>query len=107
MESLREVTNFAYFQLTEHSQTDDIYSTRYAGPITVLSKESYTPIDRYIASDFSSVVIFNVVVTHRTRLSKGLPTDATKLEYRTAADLKIKYGTNLRLGVVRSCDKSS
>ncbi|KJA26356.1 hypothetical protein HYPSUDRAFT_36661 [Hypholoma sublateritium FD-334 SS-4] len=52
----------------------------YAGPITVLSKETYTPIDR-------------------TRLSKGLPTDATKLEYRTAADLKIKYGTNVRLGV--------
>ncbi|KAF9470912.1 hypothetical protein BDN70DRAFT_888625 [Pholiota conissans] len=52
----------------------------YAGTITILSKETYTPIDR-------------------TRLSKALVTDPAKLEWRTAADLKIKYGTNIRLGV--------
>jgi hypothetical protein len=33
-------------------------------------------------------------------LSKALITDLSKVELRTAADLKIKYGTNLRLGVV-------
>lgn len=37
---------------------------------------------------------------HRTILSKTLMNDATKLEYRTAADLKIKYGTTIRLGSV-------
>ncbi|KAJ7746649.1 hypothetical protein B0H16DRAFT_1556608 [Mycena metata] len=52
----------------------------YKGPITILTKESYTPIDR-------------------TKLSKGLPTDASKLEYRSASDLKIKYGTNIRVNV--------
>ncbi|KAF8199659.1 flavoprotein [Pholiota molesta] len=52
----------------------------YAGPITILSKEMYTPIDR-------------------TKLSKALITDPAKIEWRTAADLKIKYGTNIRLGV--------
>ncbi|KAF5327184.1 hypothetical protein D9619_004398 [Psilocybe cf. subviscida] len=52
----------------------------FPGPITVLSKETYTPIDR-------------------TKLSKALITDPAKIEWRTAADLKIKYGTNLRLGV--------
>ena len=36
----------------------------------------------------------------RTKLSKALITDVSKVEYRTAADLKIKYGTNLRTGVV-------
>lgn len=36
----------------------------------------------------------------RTRLSKGLPTDSSKLEWRNASDLKIKYNTNLRIGVV-------
>ncbi|PFH53119.1 hypothetical protein AMATHDRAFT_138458 [Amanita thiersii Skay4041] len=49
-------------------------------PITVLSKETYLPIDR-------------------TKLSKALTTDASKIEWRTAADLKIKYGANIRLGV--------
>ncbi|CAA7266910.1 unnamed protein product [Cyclocybe aegerita] len=52
----------------------------YAGPITILTKESHTPIDR-------------------TKLSKALLTDAAKIEWRTPADLKIKYGTNIRLGV--------
>jgi len=42
-----------------------------------------------------------VVSTHfRTKLSKALITDASKLEWRTAADLKIKYGTTLRIGTV-------
>ncbi|KAJ3537416.1 hypothetical protein NMY22_g5598 [Coprinellus aureogranulatus] len=52
----------------------------YSAPITVLSKETYTPIDR-------------------TKLSKALITDSSKIEWRNAADFKIKYGTNLRLGV--------
>jgi hypothetical protein len=44
----------------------------------------------------------------RTKLSKALITDASKLEWRTPADLKIKYGTALRIGTVGltsiSCD---
>ncbi|KAF9000628.1 flavoprotein [Cyathus striatus] len=52
----------------------------YSGPITMLSKETYTPIDR-------------------TKLSKALITDPAKVEWRSAADFKIKYGTNIRLGV--------
>jgi hypothetical protein len=36
----------------------------------------------------------------RTKLSKALITDASKLEWRTPADLKIKYGTTLRVGTV-------
>ncbi|KAH7884680.1 hypothetical protein F5I97DRAFT_1891150 [Phlebopus sp. FC_14] len=61
----------------------------YSGNITVLSKETYAPIDR-------------------TKLSKALITEPPKLEWRTAADLKIKYGTTLRLGVsVISVDTSS
>ncbi|KII89745.1 hypothetical protein PLICRDRAFT_107672 [Plicaturopsis crispa FD-325 SS-3] len=51
----------------------------YKGTITILSKETYAPIDR-------------------TKLSKALITDASKVELRTAADLKIKYGTTLRTG---------
>jgi apoptosis-inducing factor 3 len=35
----------------------------------------------------------------RTKLSKALITDPTKLEWRSAADLRIKYGINLRTGV--------
>ncbi|KAJ7284662.1 hypothetical protein C8J57DRAFT_1670192 [Mycena rebaudengoi] len=52
----------------------------YKGPIMVLTKERHAPIDR-------------------TKLSKALTTDASKIEYRSAADLKIKYGTNLRIDV--------
>jgi apoptosis-inducing factor 3 len=37
---------------------------------------------------------------HRTKLSKALITDSTKLELRTAADLRIKYGVTVRTGVV-------
>lgn len=36
----------------------------------------------------------------RTKLSKALITDPSKLEWRTPADLKIKYGTSLRIGTV-------
>jgi apoptosis-inducing factor 3 len=54
----------------------------FRGPITVLSKETYAPIDR-------------------TKLSKALVTDPSKLEWRSPADLKIKYGTILRTGAVR------
>lgn len=47
------------------------------GTITVLSKEPYAPIDR-------------------TKLSKALVTDASKLEWRSENDLKNKYGVALR-----------
>ncbi|KAJ3862541.1 hypothetical protein EV359DRAFT_44991 [Lentinula novae-zelandiae] len=52
----------------------------YKFPITVISKEPHAPIDR-------------------TKLSKALITDASKLQWKTPADLKIKYGVNLRAGV--------
>lgn len=52
----------------------------YKGSITILSKEKYAPIDR-------------------TKLSKALITDSSKIEWRSAADLKIKYGVTLRTGV--------
>jgi apoptosis-inducing factor 3 len=52
----------------------------FKGPITMLTKERYAPIDR-------------------TKLSKALVTDASKLEWRNAADLRIKYGTTLRTSV--------
>ncbi|KAI0775025.1 hypothetical protein BD413DRAFT_471840 [Trametes elegans] len=51
----------------------------YNGPITVLSKEKYTPIDRPV-------------------LSKALITDASKIEWRSAADLRNKYGVDFRAG---------
>ncbi|KAA1467335.1 flavo protein [Dentipellis sp. KUC8613] len=61
----------------------------YKGPITILSSEKYSPIDR-------------------TKLSKALITDASKLEWRSPADLKIKYGTTLRIGVaVTSVDTTA
>ncbi|KAJ7056617.1 pyridine nucleotide-disulfide oxidoreductase-domain-containing protein [Mycena amicta] len=52
----------------------------YKGPITVLTKEKHTPVDR-------------------TKLSKSLMSDVSKLEYRTASALKIQYSTNIRVGV--------
>ncbi|KAJ3758532.1 hypothetical protein EV360DRAFT_43708 [Lentinula raphanica] len=56
----------------------------YKFPITIVSKEPHAPID----SD--SIIDMNV---------KALITDASKLEWKTPADLKIKYGVNLRAGV--------
>ncbi|THH10887.1 hypothetical protein EW145_g1008 [Phellinidium pouzarii] len=52
----------------------------YKGNVTILSSERYAPIDR-------------------TKMSKALIGDPSKLEWRSAADLKIKYNTNLRIGV--------
>ncbi|THV02837.1 hypothetical protein K435DRAFT_775308 [Dendrothele bispora CBS 962.96] len=52
----------------------------YKYPITIVSKEPHAPIDR-------------------TKLSKALISDASKLEWKSAADLKIRYGVNLRAGV--------
>lgn len=49
----------------------------YSGSITVVSKEAHSPIDR-------------------TKLSKTLMTDASKLEWRSAAELTSKYGVDLR-----------
>ncbi|KAG2071726.1 FAD/NAD(P)-binding domain-containing protein [Suillus decipiens] len=73
-------TFYAIESLREHG---------YPGNITILSQEKHAPIDR-------------------TKLSKALITDSSKLEWRTAADLKIKYGTTLRTGVtVTSVDTSS
>ncbi|KAI0346178.1 hypothetical protein BDW22DRAFT_1352201 [Trametopsis cervina] len=49
----------------------------YNGLITILSKEPHAPIDR-------------------TKLSKALITDASKLEWRSPAELQAKYGVILR-----------
>jgi len=59
--------------------TESLREHGYKAPITILSQETNAPIDR-------------------TKLSKALITDASKLEWRTPADLKIKYGTTLRIG---------
>lgn len=53
----------------------------YTGSITLLSKEEYAPIDR-------------------TKLSKALITDASKIEWRSANVLKEKYGVAFRPGTV-------
>ena len=37
----------------------------------------------------------------RTKLSKSLVTDVSKVEWRTAADLRIKFGVTLRTSTVR------
>ena len=42
----------------------------------------------------------------RTKLSKSLATDASKLEWRTAADLRIKFGVTLRTSTVREISES-
>jgi NADPH-dependent 2,4-dienoyl-CoA reductase/sulfur reductase-like enzyme len=61
----------------------------FKAPITMLSKEANAPIDR-------------------TKLSKALITDASKLEWRTPADLKIKYGVTLRINTtVTSVDTAN
>ncbi|EIW84204.1 flavo protein [Coniophora puteana RWD-64-598 SS2] len=52
----------------------------YQGNIVVVSRETYPPIDR-------------------TKLSKALITDSSALQWRNAADLKIKFGVTLRIGV--------
>ncbi|KZT06056.1 uncharacterized protein LAESUDRAFT_726260 [Laetiporus sulphureus 93-53] len=49
----------------------------YNGPITVLSREYYSPIDR-------------------TKLSKALITDPAKIELRSPEELKTEYGVDLR-----------
>ncbi|KZT56682.1 flavo protein [Calocera cornea HHB12733] len=51
----------------------------YAGPVTMFSKETNAPIDR-------------------TKLSKSLLDDPSKLEWRPASVLKDTFGVNLRLG---------
>ncbi|KZV59680.1 flavo protein [Peniophora sp. CONT] len=51
----------------------------YRKSITIVSSEPYAPIDR-------------------TKLSKALMTDASKLELRSPAELKIKLGVTLRTG---------
>ncbi|KAF5392383.1 hypothetical protein D9757_001502 [Collybiopsis confluens] len=56
----------------------------YKFPITIVSKEPYAPIDRSFLP---------------TKLSKAVITDASKIQWRSPADLKIKFGVNLRTGV--------
>ncbi len=51
----------------------------YNGSITVLSKETHAPIDR-------------------TKLSKALVTDPSKLEWRSISELRSKYNVALRTG---------
>ncbi|KAH9068159.1 flavoprotein [Lactarius deliciosus] len=61
----------------------------FKAPIIILSQEANAPIDR-------------------TKLSKALITDASKLEWRTPADLKIKYGVTLRVNTtVTSVDAAN
>jgi len=40
------------------------------------------------------------LISNRTKLSKALIVDPTEIMLRSPADLKIKHGTTLRLGVV-------
>lgn len=69
--------------------TESLREHGFKAPITIISQETHAPIDR-------------------TKLSKALITDASKLEWRTLADLKIKYGTTLRVGTtVTSVDSSN
>ncbi|KLT42943.1 hypothetical protein CC85DRAFT_285101 [Cutaneotrichosporon oleaginosum] len=51
----------------------------YAGDIVLLSRETYAPIDR-------------------TKLSKGLVDDATKVQWRTPEELRDDFGVDVRLG---------
>ncbi|KAI0316418.1 flavoprotein [Amylostereum chailletii] len=61
----------------------------YRKPVTIISTEGHGPIDR-------------------TKLSKALISDPAKLELRTPADLKIKYGASLRTSsTVTSVDTSN
>ncbi|KAG9083863.1 hypothetical protein FS749_005679 [Ceratobasidium sp. UAMH 11750] len=61
----------------------------YTGPITLLSREEYAPIDR-------------------TKLSKALITDPSKIEWRTADVLKDRYGVTFRSGTtVTAIDPSA
>ncbi|KAG9127258.1 hypothetical protein FRC07_015116 [Ceratobasidium sp. 392] len=61
----------------------------YTGSITLLSKEEYAPIDR-------------------TKLSKALITDPSKIEWRTPDVLKSRYGVTFRPGtVVTAIDTSA
>ncbi|KAG8756174.1 hypothetical protein FRC12_010665 [Ceratobasidium sp. 428] len=61
----------------------------YTGSITLLSKEEYAPIDR-------------------TKLSKALITDPSKIEWRKPDVLKSRYGVNFRSGtVVTAVDPSA
>ncbi|KAH7339741.1 flavoprotein [Rhizoctonia solani] len=53
----------------------------YQGPITLISKEEYAPIDR-------------------TKLSKALITDPSKIEFRKPEVLKERYGVNFRSGTI-------
>lgn len=53
-----------------------------------------------VSPNYTSVVTTSSPTHLRTKLSKALITDASKLEWRTPADLKIKYGTVLRTGTV-------
>ncbi|KIY43792.1 FAD/NAD(P)-binding domain-containing protein [Fistulina hepatica ATCC 64428] len=55
----------------------------YKLPITILTEEKHLPIDRQVA----------------TKLSKTLTIDPSKLEWRNAAELKIKFNTVVRTGV--------
>ncbi|KAK0204677.1 hypothetical protein DFS33DRAFT_1321953 [Desarmillaria ectypa] len=62
------------------SLVESLRENGYKYPITILTKEPHAPIDR-------------------TKLSKALITDPSKLEWKNAAELKIKFGTNVRTGV--------
>lgn len=63
--------------------------SQYTGAVTILSAEPHAPIDR-------------------TKLSKALVTDASKLEWYPASEIKGKFGADLRTGAtVSSVDVAS
>jgi NADPH-dependent 2,4-dienoyl-CoA reductase/sulfur reductase-like enzyme len=77
VESLREVRSHILYVLPLLTRDPQ---HGFKGPITMLTKEPHAPLDR-------------------TKLSKALISDASKLEWRSPSDLRIKYGVTLRAGV--------
>jgi NADH dehydrogenase FAD-containing subunit len=91
----------------------------FKGPITILSAENHAPVGTtYRLEHFIHSHTYSSSQIDRTKLSKALVTDPSKLEWRSAADLKIKcesqftqqykyslscrlyrYGVSLRTGV--------
>jgi hypothetical protein len=66
-----------------------------------VTKEKHTPVDRFkIFLSYWPICTYFLYFYRRTKLSKALITDPVKIELCSAADLKIKFGTNIRTGIV-------
>lgn len=102
VESLREVNLQGKAILTRsHRSHRLLFASTVTSSRSLLYQKSLTHqstgmIDLY--QSFSSSCP-DVYVSSRTKLSKAIITDASKLQWKTPADLKIKYGVNLRAGV--------